>query len=123
MNMICKLCGAEENCRYTPETKKQLEERQLCFSCNFWQNIVNRGTQPNCVIIDGNHFWISKDEPQTPTNWLGFGGRKFTIRFNDGRVVTTQNMWHEGSIPQHFREQLPDNATWEKSDLPKTYKG
>ena len=34
------------------------------------------------------------------------------IRFTDGREVITHNLWHQGTIPKHFRARLPDNAVF-----------
>lgn len=40
------------------------------------------------------------------------GGRKFHIQMHDGQVIETTELWHQGTIPEHFRERLPDNANF-----------
>lgn len=70
------------------------------------------------IIINGNCYVDSGDKPQCDyKSWLGFDGQRFYIRFFDGREITTNNLWHNGIIPQEYREQLPDNAEfiWKKS--------
>jgi len=49
-----------------------------------------------------------KNPDQHP--FLGCAGRRFWIRFFDGRTITTNNLWCQGEIPEEFREELPDNA-------------
>jgi hypothetical protein len=41
----------------------------------------------------------------------GFGGANFTVLFNDGRVVKTNNLWYQGDIPKAWQDSLPANAT------------
>jgi hypothetical protein len=76
----------------------------------FWLQWVETRNDPNCVRVNGVHYYIC-DEASIST-FRGFAGRKFTVKFNDGRVVTTTNMWHQGDIPAALREQLPDNAAF-----------
>ena len=41
---------------------------------------------------------------------LGFGGHEFYIRKFDGTLIKSNNVWHQGKIPEHFRKDLPDTA-------------
>jgi len=70
----------------------------------FWnRHVTNR--DPNAVIIGGEHFiYIDSDIEK------GFSGKKFTIKMNSGKIISTNNLWHQGKIPQEYRELLPDNA-------------
>ena len=40
----------------------------------------------------------------------GCAGRRFWIRFKDGRVLTTNNLWCGGKVPDEFRKDFPDTA-------------
>lgn len=87
----------------------QLSRRSLCFSCNFWQEWVERDeADPLSVRVDGCHYHIGDEK--SSSSFRGFGGRLFSIRFFDGREVTTTNLWCQSDIPTHFRDRLPDNA-------------
>lgn len=59
------------------------------------------------VRVGGKHYQIA---PEKQSGMRGFGGAKFLIRFFDGRSVETTNLWSQGTIPEHFRSRLPDNA-------------
>ncbi len=59
------------------------------------------------VIVDGQHYRLGSAHSGP---FRGFGGRKFTIVFHDGRVIETNCLWCNGAIPEEFREWLPDNA-------------
>ena len=41
----------------------------------------------------------------------GFGGQWFEIRFlKDNTSILSNNVWHQGPIPNNLRDYLPDNA-------------
>lgn len=84
------------------------ENGTRCFHCGFWIVYVQSQDNPHHVIIDGMHYVVQADEGSR--SWRGFGGRKFTINFFDGRVVETSNLWHQGTILPWFRDRMPDNA-------------
>lgn len=105
----CIKCGAHVDAnRY--RCSEEMTQRCLCFDCNFWTEHVQRDHNEDkdvFVIANGIHYII--DESPNPY-FKGFGGAKFTILFNDGRVVKTDNLWVQGDIPELFRDELPDNA-------------
>lgn len=81
-----------------------------CFYCNFWETRI-READERTVVIDGHRYEVDLKNPMSPPRpFLGFAGRVFTIRFHDGREVTTNNLWTQGEIPERFRERIPDNA-------------
>lgn len=110
----CIICGKKEGGHYLQPIKDNLLKTNLCFSCNFWQNKVKIKNKSNTVRVDGKHYQIGSKEPDTPSQFRGFGGRKFNIEFNDGRVESTNNLWCQGSIPERWQEQLPNNAKFLK---------
>lgn len=105
----CIKCGAPVDAnRY--RCSEEMTQRCLCFNCNFWAEHIQRDHNEDkdvFVVANGNHYII--DESPNPY-FKGFGGAKYTIRFNDGRVVKTDNLWFQGDIPELFRDELPDNA-------------
>jgi hypothetical protein len=105
----CKICGSVVSVRYCEPIKSEMTEKNICFFCHFWSGHAAKKNNKNIARIDGHHYMISSD---TDRGFQGFGGRKFTIRFNDGREVVTRNLWSQGDIPEHFKEQLPDNAVF-----------
>ena len=105
----CVKCGAPVDAnRY--RCSEEMTQKCLCFDCNFWTEHVQRDRNENkdvFVVANGKHYII--DESPNPY-FKGYGGAKWTIRFNDGRVVKTDNLWFQGLIPELFRDKLPDNA-------------
>jgi len=80
----------------------------LCSTCLFWTSLASRYNY-DAIIINGEHYSLGGND-QDPYFMQGHGGRKFTVRFFDGRVITTNNLWHQGSVPEHFRHVLRNNA-------------
>jgi hypothetical protein len=63
------------------------------------------------VVVDGVHYRLGEEAFGRGSS-RGHGGRRFDIRFRDGREVATTNLWRQGVVPPKFREQLPDNAVF-----------
>lgn len=110
---MCKKCGEESthHLHLLDDPKEEgriMRELGYCWNCAFWQPKVEAKNDPLVVRVDGTHFWIHEGD----TAFKGFGGHDFTIQFNDGRVVETSNLWCQGDIPEHFRNDLPDNAVF-----------
>lgn len=87
-----------------------------CLWHKTWLETIHHAWDPNQVRIQSHLYVIQPEPPPTPpgrvpaTGGRGFGGATFRIRFADGRVVTTNNLWSVGDIPEEYQEALPDNA-------------
>jgi hypothetical protein len=118
----CRECGDPEPFEYDGDTARQLAERGLCFFCNLMVNwMAQRG--PGSAVIDGHRYEIEPDRPKGARDFCGLGGAEFVIEFNDGRSVTTTNLWACGEVPAHFRERVPDNARFAKRARASAYVG
>lgn len=108
----CSCCGSPYSTSYVKEVKEKLLHLKLCHTCNFWKELIEIKDQKNICRIDGRHMMIG---PKTndPSNWKGCGGAKFTIE-KDGKLIETDNLWHQGEIPTRFLSELPDNAKWKR---------
>ena len=107
---ICRVCGKESQNTYSGDISLIMKEFGCCFTCAFWiwQHRLDQEGNRVWAIIDGKHYVLC---PHTDANWpVGMGGQRFTILFNDGRVVECDNLWHQGQIPEHFRDVMQDNA-------------
>lgn len=109
----CQCCGNTYEKNLDPEVYL----RGNCFDCSFW---LQKLEYPDAVteiraIIDGEHYLAF---PETDCLIKGFGGRKFIIQFFDGRVIESHDLWHQGTIPDQFREMLPDNAVFLPEEPP-----
>ena len=74
-----------------------------CFVVDFWNEVLD----DDAIIVDGAcyHDGGRKD---SNTTWLGFGGREWKIQMNDGRIIETNNLWHNGKVP--LERKVKDNA-------------
>ena len=106
ITVTCRECGNTST--ETSGDLTRLAAEQLCFTCDFWLGYVARRDEANVVRLGGRHY-ILGDENASPT-MRGSYGRRHLIRFSDGRTAETGNLWHQGTIPDHFRDRLPDNA-------------
>lgn len=103
--VICKICGKKQNLKlYAESFSKKLSDKKLCFDCMFWEEVAKDETT---IIINGIAYRLG--EEVAPMK--GYGGRKFIFRMNNGKIITSTNVWCQGQIPRTHRERLPDNAT------------
>ena len=112
--MNCKICNKEVDAEhYISDVKEAMLKHQMCFSCNFWRELLEEDKQlpphVSCVI-DGTHYRICDENSKS--HFRGFGGREFHIKFNDGTIVTTTNLWCQGEPDECWREKFPDNAVF-----------
>jgi hypothetical protein len=96
---------------WMPSVQAEVDTKQVCHTCLFWRKrLAEHG--PHVAIVNGERFSISPDKPRGYQGFIGHGGAEFRIRFHDGREVVTRNLWAQGRVPDHFRDRLPDNATF-----------
>ena len=89
----------KENLLFERDDKGELIERDVVLE------LIK--DKPTTVRVDGDHYICC---PNTNAYFKGFGGREFKILFDDGRKVVSQNLWHQGNIPESHRKRLPNNA-------------
>jgi hypothetical protein len=75
-----------------------------------WEQQITEAGDPAVVIV--GHTWYRIGKDVGPLERRGFAGRRFQIRFHDGREVATNDLWFGGPIPPVFRDRLPDNAVF-----------
>ena len=109
--MNCVKCSNEIVDTYS--NKDDLIKHSMCHTCDYWMRRVNMVNSRTQVIVKGCMYQVGS-EINDPHAFQGFGGRKFKIKFFDGRTVETSNLWCNGNIPEHFRDELKDNAKFEE---------
>ena len=110
---ICSICGKEfeKSNWYKPFDDVCSSE---CFNEKFWltkeQDYLNG---ISFIIVDGQLFKDAgyKENPKNG-DVLGFDGREFKIKMNDGTEIFTNNLWFGGKIPENHRKILKDNAVF-----------
>jgi len=75
----------------------------------FWSEKISRRNNREVAIINHNHYIIGDSKGATK----GMSGAKHKIHFFDGWTVETDDLWHQGEIPEEFRGVLEDNAKFE----------
>jgi len=111
--LICKECGAEICFDYISKaTINRMKKWRVCHRCEYWLEWVEKRRHPRVARINHTHYLV-RDEFDTG-KFRGFGGRKFVIEWDDGRRMSTTNLWHQGRIPEFFWDRLPDNAKFIK---------
>jgi hypothetical protein len=105
----CIECGSVVQSNYLEPSGSEIKKYNICFSCNHWRQKVERYSNKDQVVIDGDCYYI-KPNKDPDCGFSGFGGQLFHIKKDNGEIIHTNNMWHNGEIPSHFRDRLKDNA-------------
>jgi len=116
--VVCPECGKKS----MDEQKGYKVRKNYCFSCNFCTDRLEALAKDDDVyrlVIDKHHYQTSKNpEHRKGDKYSGFAGRKFIIKIHptepntDGTLIVTNNLWHQGQVPIHFLDRLPDNASF-----------
>ena len=132
MTATCKVCGTKFNPRGHVDAER-LKAVGIDATCDAWVTHWQDRNNENVVRVGGVHYMygnhlqdarITQDDTLTSIaqrfaaktvkkQGLGMSGAVVIIRFNDGRVVITNDLWHQGDIPEVFKQALPDNAELE----------
>ena len=108
----CPTCSKELGTdSFISSDERSMKETGECFECSIWRDRLPLVGNPNIAIIDGTFYTIDDENSKDP--FRGFGGDKFVIKFKDGRVVTTTNLWCGGNIPDAWKPQFPNNADFD----------
>ncbi len=104
--MQCEICGKEIA---ESSYMNAVLCSSKCFERHYWQQIIAEKDKHiiihGCCYCDGGNV-----EQPSRYGFLGFSGRRFWIRFFDGQMLSTNNLWMQGDIPSEYRSALPDNA-------------
>ncbi len=108
----CSICGVENDAdRYNDEVKNKQLERKLCFNCLFWVEKAENQS-PHALIDDSFRHMHAKEEiVPVPIGGLmvGCGGRRFKVVKKDGTSFVSNNLWHQGTIPEIHRHRFSPN--------------
>jgi hypothetical protein len=108
---VCDWCGLLDSA--TGWANGTTRER-VCHSCVFWLEKIETPIKGR-AIINGTHY-VAHPRSGSPSDVLGFGGREHTIYWFDGRTMSTNDLWYQGEIPERFRDRLPDDAEFVRTE-------
>lgn len=100
--MKCSICGKEcEKFEYTYDICSI-----KCFGKWFWAKTLD----DEAIIISGRCYHDCGRVDKNYRGFVGFGGHEWNIQLNNGSIISTNNLWHQGTIPEEYRTEHPDNA-------------
>ena len=109
----CTECGGIIKANYDEGIVLRLKHFKVCHTCLHWIDILSKINDIRIIIVKGNAYWFeSLVENPSKYQFLGFGGSHFYIKRNDGKLLHTNNLWHNGEIPERFHDRLTDNAVF-----------
>lgn len=89
-----------------------MERDGVCYSCAFWIRLYEKNkNNPNWLIIDGESWIANPFVPNTNNKtrrFMGMGGRMMEAISNDGRKIISNDWWHQGKIPEEFKDLNPE---------------
>lgn len=108
----------KENEKRTENNRIKRSARIYSDIHSFWIRLYEENkNNPNWLIIDGESWIANPFVPNTNNKtrrFMGMGGRMLEAISNDGRKIISNDWWHQGKIPEEFKDLIPDNAKWVK---------
>lgn len=110
--IACCQCGKEETSKYIESVQSEMDQRQMCWHCNYWKNFELKNKPALSTVIDGR---IYSPGNRTSGEFRGMAGRRFDIEYIEpsayaGQRVTTFDLWAGSEIPEHLKAAYPDTA-------------
>lgn len=105
----CDDCGARDLLEgYSCEVQ---EQAGLCRTCLHWTDFAaNQKREPWRYFVHRGEAYRIDGRGKVGSGFLGFAGAEWVIAWPDGHVEATNNLWHVGDVPRHWRGRLPDTA-------------
>jgi hypothetical protein len=118
----CKLCPGRGTDQEIGGVGARMARWQVCRSCDFWLTCLGYmvlGDQDpdgrRVLRIAGRHYMTWNDEQGRPPE-IGYTSPqvRLYVLLDDpaGTVHTAHWLWLMGTIPDRFRDQLPDSAAF-----------
>lgn len=109
--LACVLCGAPDSGHWNTSTRERMLAEQVCFLCDSWLRRADEynGTSKQVITHEFQHYVIGPGGG--PASCKGFGGAKWVVTFDDGRVVETDDLWQQGEVPAWLRDRFTPNAS------------
>lgn len=119
----CRFCGHaqlhDESSTVFRRMAVEMLSWECCTKCHHFLHCLAkyRGKYP-AVIVNGEHRIDGGNALGAKASHLGYGGDVWRFRLlNDpdvtrtlGEVISSNNLWNQGTIPDCLRSLLPDNA-------------
>lgn len=100
--MKCSVCGKE--IEKSSFSGKILCDSSDCFKENFWQDIIKN--RKNYIFINKKSYSLGENPL-----YKGFSGKTFKIKLlENGKIIKTNDLRHQGDIPLKYQNTLKDNA-------------
>lgn len=128
----CTRCGTPHD--RNPAMRGKDADLDVCFGCILWdRHAAEYGSATTTQIrphgdhgpFDGPPYlygWASADHRRTASGTGGFGGRKYIVTFDDGRVYGPDSrLWSSGQIPWWRLDEFPPNGTIEPEVKPGSF--
>lgn len=95
-----------------------MNEHHVCFGVAFWIVLGKKhANNPLWFRVNGTSYLCQPQavctdrKPRGSDSMRGFGGRTFEV-MKDGIKYVIDDMWCQGDMPEWFRAEYPDNATF-----------
>lgn len=100
--MKCIICGRD--------IEESIYSEDLCSSECFYTNFWNKVIDDTAIIINGECYHDGGKKSKGYSGFMGFGGRLFKIKKNNGEIIETNNLWYNGKVPKD--RNIEDNAVF-----------
>lgn len=88
---------------------------QYCYNCAYWLVMAHTDATPDpsrvAIVVTESEGPVHYSFSRATDSTRGHGGRKFTFRLiADDSILSTTNLWYQGTPPAHLRDLFPVSA-------------
>lgn len=106
---ICLICGKKIDFWLCPKRTlaKAMKSKTLCFECAYWTDYIEHPS-PGTVIISGGVYEFTPIFTKIDWRQLKKKDMVYAIEIKTGKAVSGYKPFFIGSVPDNFKEKLPD---------------
>lgn len=106
--ITCIECGEQIEYVYVKEVNDEMAFNAMCHTDNYWRKQL---ADRDRAFVTPNYEHYRIGEEGVAKVLRGYYGSKFEVHYLNGEVVTTDNLWHQGRIPEHWQGRFTVTAT------------
>ena len=111
--IVCNHCGRKfwnHGWAFSP-LAEFANKHGVCLECAKWLQFASK-RQKGVEVIDGVVWRILPKQEKRYGAILGGKGKNVYILKKDGTAIESNDIWQIGTVPELFRERIPDTAYW-----------
>lgn len=107
MDKVCYICGCPITSKayYCIGPNSYVCNNKECYNAYYWDRLA-----AFCAVDSRHEYVVHDNVVYRIGSPLDSDGKEYTIQFEDGKVIKTNSLCLQGTIPEQYRKNFSSNA-------------